>query len=421
LLSRTTIVGLVLLIATAGALQWLLSRDAAEFPVPEDVVPAGRWHRAPDLGSNPSTERDADLTRVLSLPYLQGKLEASGLEGVIHYDENRAWAGLNLYCSGHAPEALLMDMDGRVLHRWRFRFADAFPGRRADQGSLYFRRVALLPDGDLMAMYQGWGLIRIDRGSSLVWALPLEGFNDFHLDGERILLLTKSARTIPEINPNQPVLEDFVVEIVGGEVVDRLSLLEVFRDSPYAPLLATMVASGDILHSNTVTPLGDDAGGPFQAGQLLVSLRDVDVIGVIDPTVPEVVWAARGAWKGQHEPVLLPSGQILLFDNNGSPGGGARVIEIEPSTGEITWSYGDAPDQGMISPEGGSVARLPNGNTLITVSESGRALEVTAEGEVVWEFFSPHRAGPKNELVATLWELLRLDPDAAAWGTGKAN
>jgi hypothetical protein len=72
----------------------------------------------------------------------------------------------------------------------------------------------------------------------------------------------------------------------------------------------------------------------------------------------------------------------------------------------------------MISKEGGSVARLPNGNTLITVSESGRALEVTREGEVVWEFFSPHRAGSKNELVATVWEVMRLPPDAAPWATG---
>jgi hypothetical protein len=226
---------------------------------------------------------------------------------------------------------------------------------------------------------------------------------------------------ISEINPDQYVLEDFVVEIAGSEVVNRLSLLGLFRDSPYAQLLETMTDASDLLHSNTITPLGDDPGGPFKAGQLLVSLRNVDVIGVIDTTVPEVVWAARGAWKGQHEPVLLRSGQILLFDNNGSPDGGARAIEIEPSSGEITWSYGEAPGQGMVSQEGGSVSRLPNGNTLITVSESGRALEVTREGDVVWEFFSPHRAGPNNELVATVWEVLRLPPDAAPWAPGDPN
>jgi hypothetical protein len=404
---------LVLLIALAGAASFFLGR-ANDFPVTEDGYPAGRWHPVPSAGG-PGAAEVADLTRVLSLPYLQGTLEAGSLKGVGHHDPERAWPGLNLYSSGHAPEAFLMDMDGRVLHRWQFSFAMAFPDRQPDMGSLYFRRVALLPDGDLLAMYQGWGLIRINRDSSLVWALPLPGFNDFHVEGDRILLLTKAARTIPEINPESPVLEDSVAEIVDGKVVRQLSLLELFRESPYASLLEGMADRGDILHSNTVSPLGAAASGQFQSGQLLVSLREVDVIGVVDPTVPEVVWAARGAWRRQHEPVLLPSGRILLFDNQGSERGWARVIEIDPETREVTWSYGDGPDQEMLSAEGGSVARLPNGNTLITVSETGRALEVTPDGEIVWDFFSPHRAGPNNELVATLWEVLRLDGTAASW------
>jgi hypothetical protein len=35
--------------------------------------------------------------------------------------------------------------------------------------------------------------------------------------------------------------------------------------------------------------------------------------------------------------------------------------------------------------------RLPNGNTLIVESDAGRAFEVTAEGEIVWEFLNPDR------------------------------
>jgi hypothetical protein len=46
---------------------------------------------------------------------------------------------------------------------------------------------------------------------------------------------------------------------------------------------------------------------------------------------------------------------------------------------------------------------------LITESERGRAFEITPAGEVVWEFVSPHRGGRNSELVATLFELVRLD------------
>jgi hypothetical protein len=54
---------------------------------------------------------------------------------------------------------------------------------------------------------------------------------------------------------------------------------------------------------------------------------------------------------------------------------------------------------------------LPNGDVLITESERGRASEITRDGDVVWEFLSPHRAGPENRLVATLFEVVRLPPE----------
>ncbi|HSN89535.1 MAG TPA: hypothetical protein VL025_22425, partial [Thermoanaerobaculia bacterium] len=54
---------------------------------------------------------------------------------------------------------------------------------------------------------------------------------------------------------------------------------------------------------------------------------------------------------------------------------------------------------------------LPNGNTLLTESENGRAIEVTPEGRIVWELYNPHRAGESNELVAVLFEVVRLPPD----------
>ena len=62
--------------------------------------------------------------------------------------------------------------------------------------------------------------------------------------------------------------------------------------------------------------------------------------------------------------------------------------------------------------------RLPNGNTLITESDGGRALEVTPDRRIVWEFFNPHRAGEQGEYIATLFELLRLPPDFPVDWTG---
>jgi len=38
---------------------------------------------------------------------------------------------------------------------------------------------------------------------------------------------------------------------------------------------------------------------------------------------------------------------------------------------------------------GGSVERLPNGNTLICETSKGHFLEVTPDGKVVWEYINP--------------------------------
>ena len=422
-LSKPTKVLLIALVAAGGLFYGWLDRRAGEpLAAPEDAVPPGRWARAPAPGAS-------DLTALLSLPYLQGKIEAGETSGVTVHDPERAYPGANLYCSGHAPEAILMDMQGRPLHRWRYLFEDAFPGRRPLQESLFFRRVALLPDGELLAMFQGTGLIKLDRDSNLVWAAPVAAFNDFFIEPDgRVLVLHKEARVIPEINPAEPVLEDFIAELTpDGELVGRASLLELFRRPPWDSLLAGMADAGDILHSNTVTRL-EAAGGldpgaaapaagetPFAAGNLLVSLRNVDVLGVLDASATRVLWGQRGPWAAQHEPVLLANGNLLLFDNMGGPGESTRVLEIEPSSGEIVWSYGEAEGEALVSPEGGTVARLPNGNTLITASESGRAIELDPSGRVVWEYLSPYRAGPQNELVASLWEVQRLAMDGLGW------
>ena len=81
----------------------------------------GRWSvaRPRDVESLSDGEREK-LSRLMSLPYLQGYKEAPEIQNVSIYDPKKAYDGLNLYTSGHGPEAILMDMTGAVLHRWHF-------------------------------------------------------------------------------------------------------------------------------------------------------------------------------------------------------------------------------------------------------------------------------------------------------------
>ena len=61
----------------------------------------------------------------------------------------------------------------------------------------------------------------------------------------------------------------------------------------------------------------------------------------------------------------------------------SRVLEINPVTLELVWSYADP---GLYSSNISGAQRLPNGNTLITEGARGRLLEVTKEGRMVWEY-----------------------------------
>ena len=90
---------------------------------------------------------------------------------------------------------------------------------------------------------------------------------------------------------------------------------------------------------------------------------------------------------------------------------GVIVNDNDPLSREIVWEYRGSPESPFYSRTCGVAQRVSNGNTLITESDSGRAFEVTPDGEIVWEFYNPRRAGEKGRFIATLFELVRLPPD----------
>ena len=395
-------------LALAAAVAWL-TRPAPDSGVElaeDEVLVRGRWHLAPRPEALASAAQHR-RAQVLSSPYLAGRRRAEGAGGVTVHVAGRAQPGLSFYVSGHAAEARLSDLDGHTLAGWRLPLERAFPDDPVVVHFDYWRRARVLDDGGLVALYQGLGLVRIDRSSRIVWKLFAPLFNDFHVNPDgSIWALAKRPTVAAEIHPHNEVLEDFAVLISpDGRPEREISLLRALADSPWAELLHPVAEAGDVFHSNTITPLHDGLAAPFDVAGLLVSLREIDLVAVLDLDSELVRWARRGPWARQHEPVPLPSGRLLVFDNRGGVGASARVIEVDPADGQVAWRV-----EGLVSPEAGSVQRLDNGNTLITESERGRALEVAPDGEIVWEMWSPHRTGRDSELVATLFEVVRLPP-----------
>ena len=63
--------------------------------------------------------------------------------------------------------------------------------------------------------------------------------------------------------------------------------------------------------------------------------------------------------------------------------------EKKDVSNQVVWSYGSEGNLTLFSHLGSSVQRLSNGNTLICAATEGYLLEITADGEVAWEYISP--------------------------------
>lgn len=406
-------------VATLAAVTQSRNPAASDDPVEAaSIPPPGRWHNLALPGQQAAVDEQR-RAQLLSLPYASGSQPAGHSAGGVRLlDPDRLNPGVNLYVSGHAAEAFLITSDGTLLHRWRARFSRAFPSAAAfmqgpnlaalSPGLAEWRRVALRDNGNLVALFQGGGIVELDRDSNVVWRAYGAYFNDLWLEPDgSVLTLAKRVRSGEILGRPDDILEDELVWLgPAGTVQRRISLLEALRQQR-PDLLAELVDHADVLHSNTVFPVQFDQTGVFHRGQLIVSLREIDTLLAIDAASGLIGWAQRGPWRRQHEPTLEADGTIWLFDNQGGEAGRSRVLHYDPATGKML-----AHLEGFYSAQAGSVQRLANGNLLVSESERGRAVEITADGTPVWEFESPHRAGEHNELVATLFEVQRIDRPA---------
>ena len=362
---------------------------------------------------------------------------------VTAHDPTQAQDGVTLYTSGHEAAAYLIDMDGEVLHEWRRPYStvwneSAAVRRPQPDTHVYFRKAMVYPNGDLLVVYEGvgdtpygYGLVKLDRNSAVLWSYLAHTHHDLDIgpDG-RIYVLTHEFVDEPLEGFGRlasPRLDDFLVILSpDGEELSKISLIHAVAASEYRHLLygVAAYALADPLHTNTVDLITEEAGANFafgKAGQILLSFRELGAIGVLDPQTARLRWATRGSWLGQHDPDILPNGNILLFDNYGyfeKPVGRSRVIEFDPQTMEIVWQYAGTVDGPFESLIRASQQRLANGNTLVTESSGGRILEVTPAGEVVWEFVNPVRGGQESDRLPIICWAQRFDPndfDTALW------
>lgn len=250
-------------------------------------------------------------------------------------------------------------------------------------------------------MYDGEGLVHLDARSRVVWATANRAHHEarWRPDG-RVLVLTRVIHA-GEGPQGRSLYEDFVAELApDGRELRRVSVLEALKGSRWAALLGRAPPdTGDLLHTNALYPLDEmppDSSGLMGPGRVLLSMRHIGALAVLDLDRKELLWASVGSWQKQHDAELTPTGAMMLFDNRGGVRGTSRVLMMDPWTMRIRWMYAGTAERPLLSEVLGSSQELPGGNLLITESTRGRAIEVTPDGDVVWEFRNPERAGPNR-------------------------
>jgi hypothetical protein len=121
-------------------------------------------------------------------------------------------------------------------------------------------------------------------------------------------------------------------------------------------------------HANAVTRLPN--------GDTLISLRNFNIVVEVDAQGNIVKTFGEGVFVDQHDPELLPNGNMLVANHTMPPN---KAVEIDPASGQVVWSFGGSQWGPQLARD---ADRLPNGNTLITGTT--QIIEVTPQGEIVW-------------------------------------
>lgn len=333
----------------------------------------------------------------------------------------------------------IVNRDGSVVRKWSLNYLDHFPdasNRTCDIRSnlkVDVHGAHVTPKGEVVFNYEYCGTVKLDQCGKVLWSIngpthhslvPSETGGYWILGRDIWIASWDPGRMYPFSTPgtNEPVFEDFLLRVSEtGEILDQFSIPKMMLDNGLEPL---MTASGDgfllnalhrqeIVHSNKAAelPASIAAAFPmFEAGDIAISMRELNLVMVIDPVTRKVKWHQTGPWLRQHDPEFRTDGRISIFNNNVyrmaydeehtilSTPRITDIMAVDPATGKTEIVYGGRPDQELLSVIRGQHELLDNGGMLITEFDGGRVIEVDGSGATVWEFVNDLNDGFVGEI-----------------------
>ncbi|MCJ8340516.1 MAG: arylsulfotransferase family protein [Pseudomonadales bacterium] len=334
-----------------------------------------------------------------------------------------------------ANELRLIQRNGDIVARWPVRFSEIFPAPShltnppVTDWNIDIHGALILSDGSVVFNFEYGGLVKLDRCGNLVWTLDKVTHHSiekaenggFWVPGRRHF----SGDSVSPYPPFEtPFYEDTLIKVSeSGQVITEISVPELFYKNDFEAILSSTGENfskgsrwdNEIVHLNKIDVLQSDIAGDFpmfNVGDLALSLRQLNLVMVINPTSGDIKWLKVGPWLRQHDPEFKLGGTISIFNNNiyrnafnkdsdishSSIPRVSNIVEIDPVSNEYSIIYGNKSQQRFLSVVRGKHEVTADGGLLITEFEGGRVFETNTSGNIVWEYINRYSQQEVGEI-----------------------
>ena len=360
--------------------------------------------------------------------------------GLTYHQPTLSTKGYTLFTPHGDSHCYLIDMAGRVVHRWQFTHIHPGYGRLLNNGNLLMTgsdvnlppgpkdepRKAPPPFERNITRFGGYHttLVEVDWDGNIVWEyINKAQHHDFYRfpNGNTLVpewvelpsALHKGVRGGYRVDRERlpGLVGDDLVEIDANQKeVRRIHTWQLL--DPVKDPITRNTRRWEWTHVN-----GIDVNAN---GDIVFSCRNADRVAVIDGKTGQLK-SKFTETHGQHCPTWVSGDsakhddvpdEVLVFDNGSSS---SRLVQFKPESDEITWRYAGIPSSQFFSGHISGCSRLDSGNTLVCEGTSGRLFEVTKRHQVVWEWINPFlNTTKKGDASVSIYRAHRYSPDHAA-------
>jgi len=288
------------------------------------------------------------------------------------------------------------------------------------------------------------GMVRLDACGEVRWTLAESNHHSISQAEDGSFWVPAVSQKRKEATEHYPdgfpglggkeVWVDRILRVSGkGKILNEINVFEVIykngldrhvKKMTGGPPKSSIKVNEKITHLNDVEYLNSPAADEyplFEGGDLLVSLRNMNLVFVFDPETKKVKWSSSSPFIYQYDPDFTGSGRIGVFDNNpslvreGKMIDKSRIVSLQPHTSSVEVLYPTQHSGPFFTKIMGKWQQLENGNLLLTEAQRERIIEVSPNGRTVWEWAHKSSYNSKVPVVSKATRVDLTREQVASW------